>query len=394
MTTLGTKLDAYKGFGPGFDFLRIFFATAIVAWHCVYLAGSRQAMLDTPFWFAGYSLVPMFFTLSGFLVAGSSLRLDLKNFIVNRSLRIIPALVVDIILSALVVGVLFTTLPLNQYFSNHKFWSYFLNIFGYIHYLLPGVFNDNPITNRVNGSLWTVPYEIGCYILISILIGFGWVRSLRAVALCAAGLLLAAIIVDFVGLVDIVPHRAATALNFLFLDRGAVLIPAFLLGLLAYHLRYKIPYDWRIGVTFAGICLAVAVLGNNTWDRPLTHILLMPMLTYLVVYLGITPLPKLPFFSRGDYSYGIYLYHYPLAQALLAAFPGAWSIRLYHFLATYALVLIAAILSWHLVEKPILSMRKKFAFAEKMRRELEAAHDAKLASEAEKPTPHSVHVVH
>lgn len=367
MESIGTRLDRSKGFGHGFDFLRVFFAVSIVAWHCVYLAGSRAAMLDSAFWFAGYALVPMFFMLSGFLVAGSAMRLDLRNFIINRVLRIVPALAVDVGLSALILGPIFTTLTLRAYFGDWDFWEYFLNIFGRVQYDLPGVFQANVASNRVNGALWTVPYEIGCYILMSGLMLLGWLRFPRLVAAASIALLLAAVAVDLSGIVAHMGRLPGKLLTFLFLDRGAVLLPAFTLGILGYQLRHRIPYDWRLAAAGLAICLGVALLGNQGLDRPLTHLFLMPVLAYLVIFFGITRFPKLPYFSTGDYSYGIYLYHYPIAQALIALFPNAWDIRLLHVVATLALVTLFATFSWHCIEKPVLGLRKRFAFANSMR---------------------------
>ena len=97
----------------------------------------------------------------------------LKDFLLNRSIRIVPALAIDIFVSALLLGPLLTTKPLPEYFSGKEFSHYFLNIIGFIHYELPGVFDSNPFAHQVNGSLWTVPYEIGCYALMSGLILFG-----------------------------------------------------------------------------------------------------------------------------------------------------------------------------------------------------------------------------
>jgi peptidoglycan/LPS O-acetylase OafA/YrhL len=81
-------------------------------------------------WFVGYSILPMFFALSGFLVSASALRLPLREYILNRAFRIMPALGVDVALSALVLGPLFTTLALVEYFTSSGFFVYFFNIIG------------------------------------------------------------------------------------------------------------------------------------------------------------------------------------------------------------------------------------------------------------------------
>lgn len=156
MQTLGSALDEQGGFAQGFDFLRIFLAAGIIGWHAAWLTGHVETAKASAFWFSQYMLVPMFFALSGFLVAASSMRLSTKDFLLNRAARILPALVADIVFAALLIGPLVTTLPAKQYFTSATFFTYFLNITGWMQYSLPGVFGSNP-KPEVNGALWTIP---------------------------------------------------------------------------------------------------------------------------------------------------------------------------------------------------------------------------------------------
>jgi peptidoglycan/LPS O-acetylase OafA/YrhL len=132
-------------------------------------------------------ILPMFFALSGFLIAGSAQRLKLKEFLLNRSMRIVPALAVDIFIAALVIGPSLTTNTLHSYVTDKKFAHYFLNIIGFIHYQLAGVFLSNPFPEAVNGSLWTVPFEIGCYVIMAGLIISGFVKSQSRMMWAAMG---------------------------------------------------------------------------------------------------------------------------------------------------------------------------------------------------------------
>jgi peptidoglycan/LPS O-acetylase OafA/YrhL len=63
-----------------------------------------------------------------------------------------------------------------DYFSDGKLPHYFLNVLGMIHYQLPGMFLSNPYPDVVNGSLWTVPYELECYLALVVLALFGVMR--------------------------------------------------------------------------------------------------------------------------------------------------------------------------------------------------------------------------
>ncbi|MBZ9794739.1 acyltransferase [Mesorhizobium sp. ES1-4] len=186
MRTIGDVLDRNKGIGPGFDFLRIALAMSVLFAHSFLIAeGERFQYSTAPLALMHASIIPMFFALSGFLITGSAMRLRLKDFILNRGMRIVPALAMDIFFAAIVIGPIFTTLSLKEYFSNYEFASYFANILGLIHYVLPGVFENNPFPNTVNGSLWTVPFEIGCYVLMALVIVTGLLKHPR-ILLCAA----------------------------------------------------------------------------------------------------------------------------------------------------------------------------------------------------------------
>jgi peptidoglycan/LPS O-acetylase OafA/YrhL len=122
-------------------------------------------------------LLPAFFALSGFLVMGSAVRVgSLSTFISYRALRILPALSTEVVLAAILIGPVTTSLPLSAYFSDPLFFRYFANIAGYITFLLPGVFLDNPL-RTVNGSLWTIPPEISCYIFLALMLLSGGYRS-------------------------------------------------------------------------------------------------------------------------------------------------------------------------------------------------------------------------
>ena len=194
MKTIGSVLDEHRGIGPGFDFLRIFLAIMVLFTHSFLIAEGEKFQFSKPgITVLQAAILPMFFALSGFLITGSAMRLRLKDFLLNRGIRIVPALAVDIVFAALILGPIFTTVSLQTYFSSYEFWAYFANIFGVIHFVLPGEFEHNPFPATVNGSLWTVPYEIGCYAIMSALIVFGFLK--RPFAALMATLVVTVIII-------------------------------------------------------------------------------------------------------------------------------------------------------------------------------------------------------
>ena len=360
MKSIGSVLDNYKGIGPGFDFLRVMLAVTIVFNHSFLIVDGSYATVDRyRLWAVFGAAMPMFFALSGFLITGSAGRLKLKDFLINRSLRIVPALAVDIFVSALVIGTLCTSQPLHDYFSDKKFAHYFLNIIGFIHYELPGVFIANPFPGQVNGSLWTVPFEIGCYAIMSGLIILGAVKSKKRMIAAAIGFTAFYYALYFYTPAP-VPENSLLKYMYNFVsERGNFLYFYFITGALVYVFRYQIPYSGKLAavtsmlVLFSG--LELMALGGV---KPL--LLALPV-SYLIAYIGLQSIPKMPLYSRGDYSYGIYLYAYPLQQLLVLLFPGRFSV-IPHFICSTLLVTIVAMISWHCVEKPILRIRKKFSF--------------------------------
>lgn len=359
MKSVGSVLDANNGIGPGFGLLRLILALCVVYVHSSLIDKGATAEAWWPFgarWALANLPVPAFFVLSGFLVAGSMARSRVDEFLVNRLLRLLPALVVVVLVTALVLGPLITTLPAERYFTDRAFLTFLLNIFGLHQDTLPGVFTGNP-EPLVNGSLWTLPHEMSCYILLSLLAAAG-VFSRRALVLALVATLYTAAILlwlaDRTGLSF--PYREA--LTYAFVGRGAArLVPLFLTGVLFWQYREAIPYNRWIAAAAAAAMLAIAVFGNETWaDMPLVWMLTAPMFAYLAVYLGLAGWFVIPLIAGVDYSYGIYLFGYPVQQTLLYLMPGIRSYPYFFLLAVVPTVVLAA-LSWHLVEKPALGLR-------------------------------------
>ena len=152
--TIGEKYAAAEFRPTGFDYLRIILAVSILLWHAIlvcHAVSSARGVVETQWKVPLLFLVPSFFSLSGFLIAGSLERSTIPAFIGLRILRIVPALAVDTLLTLLIVGPLFTTLPLREYFSNKVTWKYLTNILGHIN-CLP-VFHNNPISQIIR-SAW------------------------------------------------------------------------------------------------------------------------------------------------------------------------------------------------------------------------------------------------
>ncbi|QQO13539.1 acyltransferase [Bradyrhizobium diazoefficiens] len=366
--TICSVLERNRGKGPSFDVLRLLLAVAIFVLHARWVAGMadvsamgnavatgapaapaapaptgaavHREMLTLPLM---KSLVPAFFALSGFLVLGSALRLRATStFLAHRGLRIFPALAVEVIFCAILLGPMLTSLPLQQYSSEPLLFRYFGNALGFVTYHLPGVFEQNPVSGVVNASLWTLPSEFYCYVIIAALLltRAAYSRTFFAIGLLAITLSLAYAHFLFEISAPTTGHYPAH-----------VIVYYFFVGTLLYHYRDHIPVN--VGLFLA--CLALAYVGL-AFDQ-LAYLAPIP-LTYCTIFFGLVRLPKPAFISRGDYSYGIYLYSFPIAQAYMALIPelkghGGLLIAL----AGISSCVFAA-LSWHLIERRTLELKQ------------------------------------
>ncbi len=334
-------MQSAGGVTTGFDYLRIGLSLAVLVWHAIALS-ARSLEFDAELWsgpfrFIPAAIIPLFFALSGFLVTGSLGRTRLHQFVTLRFIRLIPALAVEITLSAVIIGLIFTTLPTSQYLSNPEFYGYFLNIVGDIHFYLPGVFDDKPLRGLMNGQLWTIPFELECYLALVLLAASTATRRRLAFIAVVAALSLAFTVRALTG----PPISAVTHVP------GRVLVVCFLAAVSLHLYRDRIPYSNLLGVISAvatAVCLQI----------PAASYLAAFPVAYLTIWLGLMRPPAIPF---GDLSYGVYLFHWPIQQSTVHMFPGIHSPWLL-MLVSLPLTATCAWLSWTWIERPVL-VRKK-----------------------------------
>jgi len=164
-----------KGRNNNFNLLRMVAAFSILIFHSFSLPYQEtQKFFSFHIGDIDDFFVHIFFVTSGFLVTASLLhRQSLADFLWARALRIFPALFFMLVLSVILIGLFFSTLSFRDYFTNTDVYYYFvkcLTLFSGVVYHLPGAFSENP-TTAINGSLWTLPYEVKLYALLV----SGWV---------------------------------------------------------------------------------------------------------------------------------------------------------------------------------------------------------------------------
>ncbi|HEY3646067.1 MAG TPA: acyltransferase [Gammaproteobacteria bacterium] len=303
------------------------------------------------FTYAGGVGVDAFFVISGFLVTASYLnRRDWSEFMKARCLRIFPGLIVCVLAMVFLLGPVVTTLPALQYLTSGELYDFlFRNItLMSLHFRLPGVFENLP-AEGVNGSLWTLPAEFSLYLLLSVFGVTGILYRRRWY-----GLLLLACCVAAIGLCLEV-HFFADRVRYL---RLVVLFAA------GSAMRV---YDDRIPM--GNWIFAALSVGAALWYRhPGFQYGYTLWLIYAVFWVAYVP--NLHFFNRmGDYSYGLYIYAFPIEQTLRQYIPAIRPLEL--FCCASFLTLGCAMLSWHFVEHPALDL-KKVKFRQLFRRGLAA----------------------
>ena len=344
MKTFGEVSRSHRDIGPGFDAIRLFLSFSVVCVHSVAISYGTvvgDEMLHSAFAAPISAILPVFFALSGYLVMGSAMRApSLKHFLLLRVLRIVPALATEITLSALFIGLIFSSLPMSSYLTDPKLVEYFGSLIGRISLYLPGVFAGNPLKDMVNGSLWTINPEIFCYVTLALCITTNLHRSKYTILAFTLALLAICLMLDY---------RRNTDLFNVF-SYIHILIFAFCAGNALYAWRDQVPHSRTL---FA----ACVIVGLVLMRQPYFVYLAVAALTYCVVYLGFVSIPRPQFLKTGDYSYGIYLYGFPVQQALSNLAP--WSREWYLNVALSLPVIFAiSVVSWHFIEKPALKLRK------------------------------------
>lgn len=354
-----------------FNLLRFVAATLVLVSHSFALAigtGDVEPLRDTIGMSWGNIAVDVFFITSGFLIAGSFYaRNNLIAFVWARLLRIYPGCFVAVLFCTLVVGAIYTELPLANFLTEAETWLFTIKnatlIFG-IEYRLPGVFESNPYQFAVNGSLWTLPYELKMYILLALLavllnrykerLGDRFVKlffPLAAIFALTIHILIEFGVIGFPGFL----YR-------LFTPKFIQLFSMFFIGTSFYIWRHSIPLSHSVAGIFSVLLLAATI------NHDLFLVVYTIVLPYLVFYLAYLPKGFVRKFNQyGDYSYGIYIYAFPVQQALAASFVGIDVITMIwaSFLGTFLL----SYLSWHFVEKQCLSMKDKYiVIQEKLQR--------------------------
>ncbi len=350
------------GTDNNFHLVRILAAFAVLVTHSFALttgSADSEPFRSSLGMTLGSVSVDIFFIVSGFLVTGSLLKTQSAvAFFWARVLRIFPALIAMLVLTVFVLGSIFTSLSLSSYLAAPKTYSYFLKcatLVTGVSWTLPGVFQSNPLKDAVNGSLWTMPYELYMYgIVLGAWLVFG-VRSVRRAQVFMVAILTAMAVSGALLLVGHLVFGMEIEAWFI------KLFFMFFSGAGFYVLRDRI----NLSRGAFWICV-LALVASAQVDKQLFFAVYVLTLAYVLFYLVYVPSGVVRQYNRvGDYSYGMYIYAFPIQQTVAALLPGVsvLAMVLYSTVGT----LFMAVLSWHLLEKRALGLRGFFTLQTRAR---------------------------
>jgi peptidoglycan/LPS O-acetylase OafA/YrhL len=360
------RLD--QSFSPrnnSLNFLRLVLAAAVVFSHSIILGafGSETILGKTTL---GTVAVYGFFAISGFLIARSASRNHVGRYLWQRFLRIFPAFWICLVVTAFLFGTI-AWFDRNPTLSSSCGLHCYLNEPGgpigyitnnlFLHVSQPTITNTLPngIFRPVwNGSLWTLEFEFLCYLLLAVAAVIGLLRRRWWLASIALVLWLAEIIITAVPSFadDFSPSHNWYVMKLL------AFVPIFLAGALIHAFQDKLPDSGVLALGSAALFLLglFIPIGQGVPVATMTSLdLTAVFLAYPLVWLGMhLPLNRVG--AINDYSYGIYIYAFPIQQLLLLWGLNRWGYVPYTALTFVALVPFA-VGSWWLIEKRALRLK-------------------------------------
>ena len=217
---------------------------------------------------------------------------------------------------------------------NKYSWSYQLSLAGRV--------SQQSNFRNYKRSAWNDSREFACYSIIVVLALVGIARS--RIYFFVVGIVAPLSILAI--LASLYPSHFAQNSEVIS-PTNIDLVLCFLAGVAIYKYREMIPHS--AAIAFLAAAGYVALMNTQCG-----HLFTSLLIAYVTIWIGVTNYRKIFLIKGGDYSYGIYLYHFTLQQAIVSLGILAW----YSVFASSLIIATAiAALSWNLVEKPALSLR-------------------------------------
>ena len=370
--------EAYSPRHNSLNFLRLAFCLTVIFSHAITLGGFGSEWI-----LGGRTTIAVptlygFFCLSGFLITGSALRNHVGRYLWQRFLRIMPAYWLCLVVTAFIIGAVAWTHQTHPasctifscyYFIGHSSpfdYLYHNALLGWNQFNIGTTPYGGPVPFFWNNSVWTLLPEVCCYLILAGLASLKLLRHRHVVVGLACGVWLFEIVIATWGPANSAVHSFGPfALPPSLIFGFITLAPAFLAGAVLYLYRDNVPDSGWLALGLAVVFVAGSYLpffGNG--ELRFSHFLpgptsvMAPALAYPLVWVGIhLPAVFQRVGARNDYSYGVYIYGWPVMQLL-----GMWGVQRWGYPAFAASAVAGAVtlavLSWHLVEKRALSLKK------------------------------------
>lgn len=343
MNYLNKSLSPHQN---NFDLLRLVFASMVVFFHIAILSQVPEFSWMVQH-ISSLFAVQAFFIVSGYLVTMSYEKSrSLSEYWKKRILRIAPAYVFVVVGAALSLS-FFSVLSFGEYFSSREFWRYIgfnLLLTNFSAPSLPGVFLGQYET-AVNVSLWTIKIEVLFYACVPVIVWairkWGYKKILGAVFLFSLAWKLGF-------------YLQGTVTENEFYFKMSKQLPGqlcFFAGGAWCYYKTRDGFRPPLWMAIAGVLLYYFLDG---W----LFALLSPIAVTMVVGWAAISMPRIGNVGKhGDFSFGIYLYHAPIAQAFISL--GFFSVApVRAMIAALLCVALLAIFSWNYIERPFLGHRK------------------------------------
>ena len=343
---LKTIGQAYSGRDNRLTPLRLALAAAVLVEHAILV--TQGPTVPPPLmingWSLSYAAVNAFFILSGFLIADSlERRANVFTYAASRALRILPALILLSLTAVFIVGPVVTSLEAAEYWTSPQTWLYPVEVLGFMDTSQgpAGIYSGLPRAGEFSATLWTLRYEVIAYLAAAAVffspIPWGRWSHLVLFALTSAAFLALALF-----WADAPPVIMS----------AARLSAAFTVGMLVHGWRDRLPL-------FPVIAVVALPLFFMSGEAPWAELFMNIAIASALFWIAFARLGGLPTGSHiPDWSYGIYIWHYPVMQTVLFFNPSAPPL-LIGLIAVPVTGIIAA-LSWSWVEKPGLAHKAAF----------------------------------
>jgi peptidoglycan/LPS O-acetylase OafA/YrhL len=332
-----------------FDLLRLIFASIVCVVHAQQLSGMGELTLITQF-LSSTVAVKAFFVVSGYLIFMSFDRSSsLWAYAQKRARRIYPAYFTVIALCSIGL-VLVSERSFVDFFSAAWLKYVAVNLFflSFLKQDLPGVFETNNL-QAVNGALWTLKIEVMFYLSVPLFAflfkRFGQMRSLVSFYMLS------------LAYAFICKELALTSGRSLYEELGRQLP-----GQLCYFLAGSFYYLHSIQLKPHMVKLAMGSLAVLSIHYYYPLAVLEPFAIATIVIFAAIYRPIGNIGKYGDFSYGVYILHFPIIQVLIQL--GVLKNTPWLFLlSALCLTGFGAVVMWHLVEKRFLSRTSHYVFA-------------------------------